>query len=68
MTKICPIRGHIFKNKLRNTWAAILKTSVVSGYKLTRLVGGAKDKNKNRAKSDISVSLARTYKYIFYNY
>ena len=63
--KICPNRGHIFKNKLRNTWAAILKTPAVSGYKFTRLVCRAKDKNKNeniRAKSDISVSLilART--------
>ena len=46
MVKICPNRGHIFKNKLRNTWAAILKTAL-SGYKFIRLVGRAKDKNKN---------------------
>ena len=25
--KICPNRGHIFKNKLGNAWAAILKTT-----------------------------------------
>ena len=48
MIKICPNRGHIFKNKLRNTWAAILKTSALSGYKFLRLVGRAKDKNKNK--------------------
>ena len=34
--KICPNRGHIFKNKLRNTWAAIPKTSAVSGNKFMR--------------------------------
>ena len=25
VTKICPNREHIFQNKLRNTWTAILK-------------------------------------------
>ena len=29
--KICPNRGHIFKNKLENTWAAIQKTSTIRG-------------------------------------
>ena len=24
--KICPNRGHIFKNKLANTWTVLLKT------------------------------------------
>ena len=32
--KICPNRGHIFKNKLGNTWAAILKTSTASLLKV----------------------------------
>ena len=41
--KICPNRGHIFMNKLGNTWAAILKTS--TGSQLC-LVSKAKDKNK----------------------
>ena len=27
--QICPNRGHIFQNKLRNTWTAILKISAV---------------------------------------
>ena len=27
--KFCLNRGHIFQNKLRNTWKAILKTPVV---------------------------------------
>ena len=46
MIKICPNRGNIFKNKLQITWAAILKTAL-SGEKFIRLVGRAKDKNKN---------------------
>ena len=29
VTKICPNRGHILQNKLRNIWAAMLKTSAV---------------------------------------
>ena len=47
MIKICPNRGYIFKNKLRNTWAAILTISAVSGCKFRRLIGRAKDKNKS---------------------
>ena len=43
--KICPNRGHIFQNKLQNTWAVSLKTSAVSQLQL-RLVCRAKDKNK----------------------
>ena len=31
--KICPNRGHIFKNKLQNTWSVILKISAVSRLK-----------------------------------
>ena len=46
MIKICPNRGHIFQNKLRNTWAAILEAAL-SGYKFIHLVGRPKDKNKN---------------------
>ena len=50
-------RGHIFMNKLGNTWAAILKTS--TGSRLC-LVNKAKDKNEIRtyqqsADSDISL-------------
>ena len=47
--KIWPKRGHFFQNKLRNAWAAILKTG---------LVFRATDKNKIKTwtESDISVS------------
>ena len=34
MKKNCPNKGHIFKNKLRKTWAAILKTSADSQVKV----------------------------------
>ena len=55
--KICPNRGHVFMNKLGNTWAAMLKTS--TGSQLC-LVSKAKDKNKIKtyersADSDISL-------------
>ena len=33
--KTCPNRGHIFKNKLQNTWTAILKTSAPLRFKVT---------------------------------
>ena len=39
--KICPNRGHIFMNKLKNMWAAILEKS--AGSRLW-LVSKAKDK------------------------
>ena len=45
LIKICTNRGHIFQNKLRNTWTAILKTAVW-GFEFICLVGRAKDKNK----------------------
>ena len=47
MVKICPNRGHIFKNKLRNTWTAILKYQHFQATNLY-LVGRAKDKHKNK--------------------
>ena len=34
--KICPNRGHIFMNKLMNTWAAMLKTSTGSRVKVNK--------------------------------
>ena len=49
-------------NKLRNTWAAILKTSALSGYKFMTLVGRAKDKNikaEDRRKFDIGKDISQ---------
>ena len=40
------VRGHIFKNKLENTWAAILKTSTLNGQRLVCLVSKAKVRGK----------------------
>ena len=44
--KICSNRGHIFKNKLRKTLAAVLKTSHVRGYVFLYSACRARDKNK----------------------
>ena len=47
--KICSNREHIFQNKLRNTWAVILRTSAdLLCYKFRRLVCRTKDKNKTK--------------------
>ena len=44
VTKIFPNGGHIFHNKLRNTWTVIMKICFY-GYKFEHLVCRAKDKN-----------------------
>ena len=49
--KIGPNRGHIFLNKLLNTWVAILKTSTGSWL---CLASKAKNKNKNKKKCEQS--------------
>ena len=36
--KICPNRGHIFKNKLRNTWTAISSFTAVNLHAFFKLL------------------------------
>ena len=65
MIKICPNRGYIFQNKLRNTLTVLLKTSAdlqldwkhQQGYgkKFRRLVCAAKDKIKIKTYQDKAI-------------
>ena len=58
MVKICPNRGHIFKNKLRNAWAAILKYQHFQARNLCVQQVGSRKKTKIKTyKQKIGVSL-----------
>ena len=54
---IFPNRGHIFQNKLRHTWTAILK--ILTNVLLNNLAFSASGKNKNKIK---------TYEHMSYQY